>query len=108
GASALRPRVVRTSTGRSMTTAAAEHAGDTRLFRHGLIAPAVFVMALMTIFPFVYVIVVSFQRISLSDEITSFSGLVTYARIFGDARLWDAVLHTVLITALALPIELRS
>ena len=51
-------------------------------------------------------VVVSFQRLSLSDQITSFEGLVNYARIFSDARLWNAVLHTLFITALALPIEL--
>ena len=63
-------------------------------------------MVLVAVFPLIYLIVVSFQRISLSDDITSFSGLVNYARIFSDARLWDAVLHTLLITVIALPIEL--
>ena len=81
-------------------------AGDSRLFRYGLIAPATFVMVMMSVFPFVYVVVISFQRLSLSDEITSFQGLANYVRIFADARLWDAVLHTLIITALALPIEL--
>jgi multiple sugar transport system permease protein len=42
----------------------------------------------------------------MSDQITSFEGLVNYARIFSDSRLWSAVLHTLAITALALPIEL--
>ncbi|MEZ5776557.1 MAG: hypothetical protein R3D33_18160 [Hyphomicrobiaceae bacterium] len=68
--------------------------GDTRLFKYGLIAPAVFLMILVAVLPLAYLIVVSFQRISLSDEITSFEGLVNYARIFSDARLWNAVLHT--------------
>ena len=80
--------------------------GDTRLFKYGLIAPAVFLMVLVAVLPLVYLIVVSFQRISLSDEITSFEGFVNYARIFSDARLWNAVLHTLFITAVALPIEL--
>jgi len=80
--------------------------GDTRLYKYGLIAPAVFLMVLVTALPLAYLIVVSFQRISLSDDITSFQGLVNYARIFSDTRLWNAVLHTLIITAIALPIEL--
>lgn len=85
---------------------ASGQAGDVRSFKYALVAPAIFIMLLMGIFPLVYVIVVSFQRISLSDQITSFEGLINYARIFTDARLWDAVLHTLIITVLALPIEL--
>ena len=80
--------------------------GDARLFKYGLIAPAVFLMVLMSVLPLVYLLMVSFQRISLSDQITSFEGLVNYIRIFSDTRLWNAVLHTLIITALALPIEL--
>jgi multiple sugar transport system permease protein len=63
-------------------------------------------MLVMGVVPLVYVIFVSFQQISLSDEITSFSGLINYARVFGDARFWDAVLHTLIFTVVALPIEL--
>jgi multiple sugar transport system permease protein len=63
-------------------------------------------MVLVTVLPLFYLIAVSFQRISLSDQITSFEGLVNYARLFSDSRLWSAVLHTLAITALALPIEL--
>lgn len=85
---------------------ASVQAGDTRLFKYSLIAPATFIMVLVAVFPLIYLIVVSFQRLSLSDDITSFSGFVNYARILSDARLWDAVFHTLFITILALPIEL--
>ena len=68
------------------------------LFKYGLIAPAIFIMASIAVFPLFYLVVVSFQRLSLSDQITSFEGLVNYARIFSDARLWNAVLHTLFIT----------
>jgi multiple sugar transport system permease protein len=77
-----------------------------RTFKYALVAPALLVMLLMGVFPLLYVIVVGFQRISLSEEITVFSGLYNYARIFGDSRLWYAVLHTAIITGVALPIEL--
>jgi len=79
---------------------------DVGVFKYALVAPALFIMLAMGIFPLLYVLVVSFQRISLSDEITTFSGLYNYARMLGDARLWEALLHTAIITMVALPIEL--
>jgi multiple sugar transport system permease protein len=79
---------------------------DIRSFKYVLIAPAVFIMLVMGIVPLVFVIIVSFQRLSLSDHITSFEGLVNYGRIFADARLWDSILHTLIITLAALPVEL--
>jgi multiple sugar transport system permease protein len=88
------------------TQSSSTQVGNPRAFRFGLIAPATFIMALVTVLPLLYLIAVSFQRLSLSDQITSFEGLVNYARIFSDSRLWSSVLHTAVITALALPIEL--
>ena len=85
---------------------ASGQAGEARSLKYALVAPAVFIMLVMGVVPLVYVIFVSFQQISLSAEITGFSGLVNYARILGDVRFWDAVLHTLIITAVALPIEL--
>ncbi|HEY7750007.1 MAG TPA: sugar ABC transporter permease [Aestuariivirgaceae bacterium] len=79
---------------------------DTPSFKHILIAPAVLIMLVMSVIPLVFVIVVSFQRLSMSDQITSFEGLVNYWRIFSDARLWEAILHTLTITFAALPVEL--
>jgi multiple sugar transport system permease protein len=37
---------------------------------------------------------------------TSFAGLANYAALFKDARLWESIFHTLIITVLALPIEL--
>ncbi|MGH6874496.1 MAG: carbohydrate ABC transporter permease, partial [Aestuariivirgaceae bacterium] len=88
------------------TIADSRQARDIRSFKYVLIAPAVLIMMVMGIVPLVFVIFVSFQRLSLSDQITSFEGLVNYGRVFADARLWDAILHTLIITLTALPIEL--
>jgi multiple sugar transport system permease protein len=49
---------------------------------------------------------VSFQNINMFDEDTSFNGLLNYARLFSDARLWESLLHTFVLTAIALPLEL--
>jgi multiple sugar transport system permease protein len=40
------------------------------------------------------------------EEDTSFAGLANFAALFEDRRLWESLLHTALITAIALPLEL--
>ncbi len=77
-----------------------------RGFKYQLIAPSIFVLLLIGIFPLVYLLVVSFQGITMMDNDTSFHGLRNYATLFGDTRLWEALLHTLLFTAIALPLEL--
>jgi multiple sugar transport system permease protein len=84
---------------------ASTRAGDPRVFKYALAAPAVFIILMMGIAPLIYVVIVSFQRLSLSDQITDFQGLLNYARLLHDMRFWDAVLHTAIITVAALPIE---
>lgn len=77
-----------------------------RHFRYLMIWPAVLVLLLIGVFPLIYTLIVSFQHITMMSEDTSFSGLVNYARLFEDARLWGAIGHTVVFTVIALPIEL--
>ena len=77
-----------------------------RHFKHWLIAPAVFLLLLVGLFPLFYSLAVSFMRIDMMDVDTSFQGLYNYANLFKDARLWQSLAHTLLITAIALPIEL--
>jgi multiple sugar transport system permease protein len=75
-------------------------------FKYTLIAPAVFILLLLGLLPFLYSVVVSFQKLSLLDQYTNFQGLLNYARLLKDQRLWGAVLHTLAITAAALPAQL--
>jgi len=77
-----------------------------RAFRLALVAPSIAVLLLVGVFPLVYLIVVSFQNITMSDTDTSFQGLLNYQRIFSDSRLWQSLLHTLIFMAVALPIEL--
>ena len=77
-----------------------------RGFKYQLIAPSIFVLLLIGIFPLVYLLIVSFQGITMMDNDTSFHGLRNYAALFSDTRLWEALLHTLLFTAIALPLEL--
>jgi multiple sugar transport system permease protein len=77
-----------------------------RGFRYQLIAPSIFVLLMIGIFPLVYILVVSFQGITMMSNDTSFHGFANYGAMFSDKRLWESVLHTLLFTAIALPLEL--
>ncbi len=77
-----------------------------RRFKYTLIAPSIFVLLLIGVFPLVYLLVVSFQGITMTSTDTSFQGLRNYALLFQDTRLWESLLHTLAFTAIALPIEL--
>jgi len=78
----------------------------TRGFRLALVAPAIFVLLLVGVFPLVYLIVVSFQNITMTDVDTGFQGLLNYRLLATDGRLWEALLHTLIFIAIALPVEL--
>src|SRR5215475_6817904 len=81
------------------------HAPD-RHFKYAVVAPAVFILLLIGLFPLVYSLIKSFQHITMLEEDTSFAGLANYIQLFHDARLWQSLLHTAIITAIALPLEL--
>ena len=71
-----------------------------------MIAPAILILLFVGIFPLVYSLIVSFQNITMTEVDTSFQGLLNYRQLFKDARLWQALGHTILITVVALPLEL--
>ncbi len=77
-----------------------------RNFKYFLVGPSIFVLLIIGIFPLVYLLVVSFQGITMTETDTGFVGLRNYAHLFHDKRLWEALLHTVIFTAIALPLEL--
>lgn len=75
-------------------------------FKYLLIAPAVFVILLVGLYPLIKLVVTSFQDISMFGEDFGFQGSLNYARLFTDQRLWGALLNTLIFTLVALPIEL--
>lgn len=77
-----------------------------RNFKYLVVAPAILILLLFGIFPLIYTLLVSFQNINMMETDTSFSGLLQYRLLFSDARLWQSLGHTLLIAAIALPIEL--
>ncbi len=80
--------------------------GGERRFKYLLVAPAIFVILLIGLYPFVKLILTSFQNITMFDDDRDFHGFAHYARLFEDGRLWESLIHTVGFTAVALPIEL--
>jgi multiple sugar transport system permease protein len=77
-----------------------------RNFKYLLVGPAIFVLLLIGIFPLIDLLVVSFQGLTMTETNTDFVGVRNYAQLFDDARMWQALLHTVVFTAITLPIEL--
>jgi multiple sugar transport system permease protein len=75
-------------------------------FRYALVAPSIFILLLIGVFPLVYLLVVSFQGITMTDNDTTFQGLLNFKALFDDTRLWQSLMHTLIFTAIALPLEL--
>ncbi|MBR0794960.1 sugar ABC transporter permease [Bradyrhizobium jicamae] len=71
-----------------------------------IIAPAILILLLVGLFPLIYSLIVSFQHVTMTENDRSFVGLMNYAELFRDARLWEALGHTAIITVIALPLEL--
>lgn len=70
------------------------------------VGPAVFVMLLVGLFPFLWAVAISFQNVTGSNPDGDWVGLANYQKLVSDARVWAALGRTLLILALALPLEL--
>jgi hypothetical protein len=66
-----------------------------------IVAPAILILLLVGLFPLIYSLIVSFQRITMTENDTSFVGFLNYEELFRDARLWASLGHTAIITAIA-------
>lgn len=75
-------------------------------FRYALIAPSIFILLLVGVFPLIYLLVVSFQGITMTDNDTTFQGLMNFKALADDTRLWQSLWHTIVFTLIALPVEL--
>ncbi len=77
-----------------------------RNFKYLMITPAVLVILLIGLFPVVYTLIISMQNLTMMDEDTSFHGLIHYRDVLTDLRFWQALAHTMIFVAVALPLEL--
>ncbi|MEN0000264.1 MAG: sugar ABC transporter permease [Pseudomonadota bacterium] len=89
-----------------MTARVNELADNTTVLKYALVAPAVFVILLIGLYPFVQLALTSVQNVTMFGADNSFHGAVHYERLLGDERLWSALWNTIWFTAVALPIEL--
>ncbi len=70
------------------------------------VAPALMLLALVTVYPVLYVIYLSLRRNLLIFKISRFTGLDNYAFLIRDDRFWNALGNTVYFTALSVSLEL--
>ncbi|ACK43014.1 MULTISPECIES: carbohydrate ABC transporter permease [Dictyoglomus] len=72
-----------------------------------MVMPLVFVFLLLTIFPFIYMIVISFMHYNLAEwKAPYFVGLENYVKAFRDEGVHSTLEFTFLLVLLALPIEI--
>jgi multiple sugar transport system permease protein len=72
-----------------------------------LCAPAVFAMLLVTLYPILYAIVLSVQKVDLRfPEESGFVGLTNYVSVLTSPLWWEDVFNTSLVTVVSVVIEL--
>jgi multiple sugar transport system permease protein len=74
--------------------------------KHLFLGPALFVLALVTVYPLIHVVWLSFHQRLLIFDINEFTGLDNWIHLFEDERYWRAVLNTFYFTGVSVSIEL--
>src|SRR5438874_2735884 len=81
------------------------HRLETRYFPYLLLAPAVIALLVLTVYPFIYSVYISFFRFK-GGRPTDFIGLDNYARLARDGQFWNSIevvsLYTICVVALEL------
>ncbi|HAF70762.1 MAG: Binding-protein-dependent transport systems inner membrane component [Acetothermia bacterium 64_32] len=71
-----------------------------------LLTPAVLLLLVFLVAPFVMSVVLSFTNQRLVSPLpTRFVGVRNYARLFGDADFWKALRNTILFAAVVVPVQ---
>jgi multiple sugar transport system permease protein len=73
-------------------------------YPYALIAPAMIVLVVVSLVPFVYAVYLSFHEARFG-RVTDFVGLANYASLLSDARFWNALGVAGLFVLIAVPIE---
>jgi multiple sugar transport system permease protein len=79
--------------------------GDDKFLKYWLLAPAIFFLLALTIFPYIYAIRLSLYAFRFG-AITSFIGLTNYENMLSDAPFWGSLLRTLIFSVLVVLIEL--
>lgn len=80
--------------------------GSRRVAQGLSIAPLATLLAVLTIIPTVYILVVSFTNAAATNPETGFVGLSNYAALFTDASYWAMMLRTLIFVVVAVTIQL--
>ncbi len=77
-----------------------------RNFKYLILSPGIFILLLISLFPVIYNLIVSFQHLTMLEQDTSFYGFTNYIKLVLDGRFWGAVLHTLIFAGVAVPIQI--
>lgn len=77
-----------------------------RLGPYSVIAPGLLILAALSIYPFIFLIKISFQEYSPINSKNPFVGLENYARLLTDSSFWNSIKVTIIFVIGAVLIEL--
>jgi multiple sugar transport system permease protein len=77
-----------------------------RWTKYLFVAPTVFVLLLIGLYPVIYAFVASFQNVTMMTQDYSWHGFGWYQNLMDDRRFWQSLWHTGLIAVIALPLEI--
>ena len=96
-----------TATGRPRKPHLSDRSRAERRLGFMLVAPAIIVMAAVTVYPIINAFILSLQRADLRfPAANQFIGFDNYRSVLGSSLFWQDTLHTVIITAFSVSIEL--
>jgi multiple sugar transport system permease protein len=98
---------VMTAGGRPATRARSRLARRGISFEAKMLAPALAVLAAVSIFPFIYIILMSLSRVGLIGGISlEWVGLDNWSRLFSDGAVWGSWLRSVVYFVLTVGLEM--
>src|SRR5262249_33840477 len=93
------------ATGRRKKPALSDRSRAERRLGLMLVAPAIIVMAAVTVYPIINAFILSLQRADLRfPAANEFIGLDNYRSVLGSSLFWQDTLHTVIITVFSVGI----
>ena len=76
-------------------------------FEGKMLAPALLVLALVSIFPFLYIIAMSFSNVRMIGGISfEWAGLSNWTRLLGDTAVWGSWLRSILFFVLSVGLQM--
>ncbi|MGP4079258.1 carbohydrate ABC transporter permease [Pseudalkalibacillus sp. R45] len=80
--------------------------GSDKFLPYLLLAPTIFILLLLTVFPIIYSLVVSLSKFDTFGNMSGFAGVENYVSALTSGVFWNAIFVTLLFTALAVAIQL--